>query len=104
MDLHIVNETSRLKAVVLGTAQSNGPIPKIEDCYDPKSIESILAGTYPLEKDMANEMSRCYTVDNDFCALGLVRPRVFCRKPDMIDEESLEVRSECINRVQSGRL
>ena len=57
MDLHIVNETSRLKAVVLGTAQSNGPIPKIEECYDPKSIENILAGTYPLEKDMVNEMS-----------------------------------------------
>jgi len=57
MDLHIVNETSSLKAVVLGTAQSNGPIPKIEDCYDPKSIESILAGTYPLEADMVIEMS-----------------------------------------------
>lgn len=57
MDLHIVNETSRLKAVVLGTAQSNGPVPKIEECYDPKSIENILAGTYPLEADMVNEMS-----------------------------------------------
>lgn len=57
MDLHIVNETSRLKAVVLGTAQSNGPIPKVEDCYDPKSIENILAGTYPSEADMVNEMS-----------------------------------------------
>ena len=57
MDLHIVNETSRLKAVVLGTAQSNGPIPKVEDCYDPKSIENILAGTYPSEADMVNETS-----------------------------------------------
>ena len=57
MDLHIVNETSRLKAVVLGTAQSNGPIPKVEDCYDPKSIENILAGTYPSEADMVIEMS-----------------------------------------------
>ena len=57
MNLHIVNETSKLKAVVLGTAESNGPVPKIEDCYDPKSIENILAGTYPLEKDMVNEMT-----------------------------------------------
>lgn len=56
MKLHILNETSRLKAVVLGTAVDNGPIPKIEDCYDPKSIENILAGTYPLEKDMVEEM------------------------------------------------
>ena len=57
MDLHIQNETSRLRAVVLGTAESNGPIPRIEECYDPKSIENILAGTYPLEKDMVIEMS-----------------------------------------------
>ncbi|MEL4455497.1 dimethylarginine dimethylaminohydrolase family protein [Lutimonas vermicola] len=56
MELHIRNETSRLKAVVLGTAESNGPVPKIEDCYDPKSIENILAGTYPLEDDMIKEM------------------------------------------------
>ena len=47
MDLHIINETAKLKAVILGTAESNGPVPKIEDCYDPKSIENILAGTYP---------------------------------------------------------
>lgn len=56
MKLHIENETSRLKAVVLGTAVENGPVPKIEDCYDPKSIENILAGTYPVEKDMVDEM------------------------------------------------
>jgi N-dimethylarginine dimethylaminohydrolase len=56
MDLHIVNETSKLKAVILGTAVSNGPVPKIEDCYDPKSIENILAGTYPKESDMVREM------------------------------------------------
>ncbi len=56
MDLHIVNETSKLKAVILGTAESNGPVPKIEDCYDPKSVENILAGTYPKESDMVKEM------------------------------------------------
>jgi N-dimethylarginine dimethylaminohydrolase len=42
--------------VVLGTAKSNGPTPKIEDAYDPKSLEHIKAGTYPLEADMVNEM------------------------------------------------
>ena len=57
MDLHIINETAKLKAVILGTAQSNGPVPKIEDCYDPKSIENILAGTYPKESDMVREIS-----------------------------------------------
>ena len=57
MDLHIINETAKLKAVILGTAESNGPVPKIEDCYDPKSIENILAGTYPKESDMVREIS-----------------------------------------------
>lgn len=54
--LNITNETSRLRAVVLGTAESNGPTPAIEECYDPKSREHVLAGTYPKEEDMIPEM------------------------------------------------
>ena len=56
LKLNIHNETSRLRAVVLGSATSNGPTPKVEDAYDPKSLEHILAGTYPLEQDMVLEM------------------------------------------------
>jgi N-dimethylarginine dimethylaminohydrolase len=56
MELSIKNETSRLRAVVLGTAESCGPVPKVEECYDPKSIENVLAGTYPSESDMIMEM------------------------------------------------
>lgn len=56
LDLQINNETSRLLAVVLGTAENNGPTPKVEEAYDPKSLEHILAGTYPIESDMILEM------------------------------------------------
>ena len=56
MNLHVTDETSRLKAVILGTAQSNGPIPTIDEAYDPKSLEHIKAGTYPVEEDMIKEM------------------------------------------------
>ena len=56
MQLNIQNETSRLRAVVLGTAESNGPTPKAEDCYDPKSRLHVIAGTYPLEAAMIKEM------------------------------------------------
>lgn len=56
LKLHVQNETSRLRAVVLGTAESNGPTPSLEDAYDPKSAMHIKAGTYPLEKDMVPEM------------------------------------------------
>ena len=56
LQLNVKNESSRLRAVVLGTAMSNGPTPQIEEAYDPKSLEHILAGTYPLEVDMVKEM------------------------------------------------
>jgi len=56
MKLNIKNETSRLRAVILGIAQSNGPVPSIEEAYDPKSLEHIKAGTYPTEDDMVAEM------------------------------------------------
>ncbi|MGJ8594001.1 MAG: dimethylarginine dimethylaminohydrolase family protein [Aquaticitalea sp.] len=56
MKLNIKNETSRLRAVVLGTAKSNGETPTLEEAYDPKSLEHIKAGTYPVEKDMILEM------------------------------------------------
>ena len=56
LQLNVKDETSRLRAVVLGTALNNGSTPKIEEAYDPKSLEHIRAGTYPLEADMVKEM------------------------------------------------
>lgn len=56
LELNINNETSKLRVVVLGSATSNGPTPKAEEAYDPKSLEHILAGTYPVESDMVLEM------------------------------------------------
>ncbi|RTY85589.1 dimethylarginine dimethylaminohydrolase family protein [Flavobacterium sp. RSP15] len=56
LELNVNNETSRLRAVVLGSAVHNGPTPKREEAYDPKSLEHILAGTYPIEIDMVREM------------------------------------------------
>jgi N-dimethylarginine dimethylaminohydrolase len=56
LELNINNETSRLQAVVLGSAISNGPIPTKDEVYDPKSLEHIMAGTYPQEPAMVLEM------------------------------------------------
>ena len=56
LQLHVQDETTRLRAVVLGTAVSNGPTPQPEEAYDPKSLEHIKAGTYPIEADMVLEM------------------------------------------------
>lgn len=57
MKVNVPNETNRLRAVILGTATHNGPTPKLEEAYDPKSAEHIKAGTYPLEADMVAEMN-----------------------------------------------
>ncbi len=54
--LNINDEISPLRAVILGRADSNGPVPKLEDAYDPKSAEHIKAGTYPKDEDMVAEM------------------------------------------------
>lgn len=56
LKLNVQDETSRLKALVVGTAKSNGPTPALEEAYDPKSKEHIIAGTYPKEEDMVAEM------------------------------------------------
>lgn len=56
LSIHIQNETSRLRAVVLGSAFSNGPTPSADEAYDPKSLEHILAGSYPIESSMVEEM------------------------------------------------
>lgn len=75
LKLNIKNETSRLRAVVLGTAESNGPVPKEEDCYDPKSIEHVLAGTYPKEADMILEMDAVAQVFKKY-DVDVYRPNV----------------------------
>lgn len=56
INLNINDEISRLRSVLLGRADSNGPVPKLEDAYDPKSAEHIKAGTYPKDEDMVKEM------------------------------------------------
>ena len=55
LQLNVKNETSKLKAVVLGSATNNGATPTAEEAYDPKSLEHIVAGTYPIEKDIVPE-------------------------------------------------
>ena len=56
MELHIQNETSRLREVILGLPQSNGPAPSLGQTFDSKSYESVLNGIYPAEEDIVHEM------------------------------------------------
>lgn len=73
--LNITDETSLLKAVILGTAESCGPVPKPEEAYDPKSLEHILAGTYPKEADMIKEMNAFSDVFEKY-GVQVFRPKI----------------------------
>jgi N-dimethylarginine dimethylaminohydrolase len=75
LQLHVQDETSRLRAVVLGTAESNGPTPKAEEAYDPKSLEHIKAGTYPIEADMVPEMNAFESVLKQY-GVTVFRPQL----------------------------
>jgi N-dimethylarginine dimethylaminohydrolase len=75
LQLNINNETSKLRAVVLGIATSNGPTPELQNCYDPKSREHVLNGTYPKEQDMIEEMEAVAAVFKKY-DITVFRPKV----------------------------
>ena len=56
MNLHIDNEVGLLKTVILGIANDFGGTPLASECYDPKSLESVRNGNYPIEEDLIGEM------------------------------------------------
>ncbi len=104
MDIFVQNETSRLRAVVLGLPNSNGPIPSPAETYDSKSYESVLNGVYPKEEDIIAEMAafekilRKYDVD-------VYRPRfvencnqIFSRDVGFVIDDKIVVSNIIPNR------
>jgi N-dimethylarginine dimethylaminohydrolase len=95
LELNIQNETANLKAVILGTAKSNGAIPKPEDCYDPKSLQHVLKGTYPKEQDMVSEIEAVAAIFEKY-DIKVYRPEVienynqiFCRDIAFVIDDKL---------------
>lgn len=78
LKLHVTNETSRLKAVVLGIVSSIGDPPSLAETYDPKSAESLKAGIYPEEKDMIIEI--------EAFEKALQKHEVTIYRPEMIED------------------
>lgn len=62
----------------MGRAESSGPVPRPEEAYDPKSLEHIMAGTYPKEDDMVREMAAFEAV--------LKKHRVEVFRPEIIED------------------
>ena len=56
ISIKVHNEIAQLKAVLVGIADDFGGTPSLEACFDPKSKEHIIAGTYPVEQDLIKEI------------------------------------------------
>ncbi|MFV0530414.1 MAG: dimethylarginine dimethylaminohydrolase family protein [Flavobacteriales bacterium] len=74
LDLYVNNENSTLKTVVLGTSEGFGNlIPFIEDCYDPKSKESIKKGIYPNQNAIKKEFEAILEIFKKY-HIEVIRP------------------------------
>ena len=62
MEILVSSETSKLRSVIIGIADSLGEKPALSDLYDPKSIENLKKGTYPTEKDMIKELQNFVSI------------------------------------------
>ncbi len=71
----ILDETAPLQEVIVGTAESMGGTPSIGATYDPKSREHLLAGTFPIEADLSEEMEQVVRVLEKY-GVKVWRPRV----------------------------
>lgn len=59
---HVSNETSRLRAVVVGLPDSLGGVPTLEETYDAKSYVTIEKGVFPTEEAVQREMEALLSV------------------------------------------
>ena len=73
--LNINNEYGSLVNVILGVANSFGGTPQIEECYDPKSKENVIKGTFPIEKDLIEELSGFLQVLEKY-NVNVIRPEI----------------------------
>ena len=109
----IKNEFTRLRSVLFGTAQSNGPIPLAEDCYDPSSLRHVISGTYPTEVDMSTEIAAVLAVFDkydiqvfqptviDNCNQIFTRDIAFVIEDKLIKSNILPDRDQEINALDS---
>ena len=75
LEINITDETSQLRSVIIGTAESLGGTPNPEDAYDPKSREHILNGTYPEEKNLQIEIEGFAKILQDH-DVEILRPEI----------------------------
>ena len=121
MKINIENETSKLKAVVLGIADDFGGTPKVDECYDPKSKAHVIAGTYPTNEACVKEMDALAEIFSKY-NIQVFRPQnikglnqIFSRDiafaiegklviPNIIEDRKKEANAiaEVLNQIDAG--
>ncbi|WP_329903485.1 dimethylarginine dimethylaminohydrolase family protein [Porphyromonas pogonae] len=94
---HVLNETAKLKTVVLGLPESLGEVPTLDQTYDAKSYESVQKGIFPKEIDVIAEMKAFLSVLEDN-HVQVLRPehldnynQVFARDVSFVIDDTLFV-------------
>ena len=72
--INIINEITKLKVVLVGIADDFGGTPSMEDCYDPKSREHVITGTYPTNDACVKEMDTLISVFRKY-DIEVLRPK-----------------------------
>ena len=106
IDININDETSQLKAVVLGIADDFGGTPSLEECYDPKSKEHVLNSTFPVEEDCVSELNDFKNVLKKY-NVNVFRPKsilklnqIFSRDIAFVIENKLFISNIIIDRAK----
>lgn len=106
MKLHITNEYDQLEVVVLGSANSCGGRPHLDDAYDPKTKEHIRSGSYPYDEDMVEEMEYFQSVLLKY-GVEVLRPseienlnQVFARDLFFVIDDKLVIPSIIRERIK----
>ena len=74
IDVCVKNETDKIETVLLGIGNDFGDIPNLNSCYDPKSKEHVIAGTFPKQEDINVEINNLLEVFNKY-NINVIRPK-----------------------------
>ena len=95
ISLHVSDECSTLKTVVVGLGEESGGTPSLSSAYDAKSYESIITNTYPTDSQIQSEVD-AFVKALDREGLEVLRPtnipncnQVFARDVAFVIEDKL---------------
>ena len=74
IDICVKNEIDKIETVLLGIGDDFGDIPNLNSCYDPKSKEHVIAGTFPKQEDINVEINNLLEVFNKY-NINVIRPK-----------------------------